>query len=426
MNFIRLSGVSIVIFIVIGVFLTAMILFMKKAFQKDTPCKISINNQDNLTKIVQMGQTLLAALSDNKIAVPSPCGGKGACKQCRVQIIKGAEDILEIDKASFSPKELKAGWRLSCQYKLRHDVTIHLPEQSLQLREFVGKVVSNKNEATFIKELVIEIPEMKDFTYQAGDYLQFYVPKYSTNTNDWKKNMDETYFDEWEKFGMFNCQISHDGEEKIVRAYSFASYPLEKQITKYNIRIATPPIKDGKISSKIPWGICSSYLFSLQPEDTVKLSGPFGESHMIDDDREVIFLIGGAGSSFARSHILSLFYEKNTKREVTLWYGARALRENMYQKEYETLADQYSNFHYHLVLSNPLPEDIEQGWPKDDPIKTNFLFKAFEEGQLKNMEMPEECLYYVCGPPLHNTSIMKLLDNYGVAKENIVLDDFGS
>ena len=204
------------------------------------------------------------------------------------------------------------------------------------------------------------------------------------------------------------------------------SYPLEKEITKYNVRIATPPIRDGKIVSNIPWGICSSYLFSLQSGDSVKLSGPFGESHMIDDDREVIFLIGGAGSSFGRSHIMSLFYGKKTKREVTLWYGARALRENMYQQEYETLAKEYPNFHYHLVLSDPLPEDIKQGWPTEDPIKTNFLFRAFEEGQLKNMESPEECLYYVCGPPLHNTSIMKLLDNYGVAKENIVLDDFGS
>lgn len=426
MNFLRLSSVSIFIFIAIGLFLTAMILFTKRALQKDTPCKISINNRDDLTKIAPMGQTLLAALSDNKIAIPSPCGGKGSCKQCRVRVTKGGEDILEIDKACFSPKELKEGWRLSCQYKLRHDITIQLPEQSLQLREFVGKVVSNKNEATFIKEIVIEIPTMKDFAYQAGDYLQFYVPKYSTNTNDWKKNMDQTYWEEWGKYGLFNCQISHDGEEKIVRAYSFASYPLEKEITKYNVRIATPPIRDGKIVSNIPWGICSSYLFSLQSGDSVKLSGPFGESHMIDDDREVIFLIGGAGSSFGRSHIMSLFYGKKTKREVTLWYGARALRENMYQQEYETLAKEYPNFHYHLVLSDPLPEDIKQGWPTEDPIKTNFLFRAFEEGQLKNMESPEECLYYVCGPPLHNTSIMKLLDNYGVAKENIVLDDFGS
>ena len=211
--------------------------------------------------------------------------------------------IRDRDKACFSPKELKEGWRLSCQYKLRHDITIQLPEQSLQLREFVGKVVSNKNEATFIKEIVIEIPTMKDFAYQAGDYLQFYVPKYSTNTNDWKKNMDQTYWEEWGKYGLFNCQISHDGEEKIVRAYSFASYPLEKEITKYNVRIATPPIRDGKIVSNIPWGICSSYLFSLQSGDSVKLSGPFGESHMIDDDREVIFLIGGAGSSLSLIHI---------------------------------------------------------------------------------------------------------------------------
>ncbi len=205
-----------------------------------------------------------------------------------------------------------------------------------------------------------------------------------------------------------------------------ASYPAEGGRLHFNIRIATPPFIAGKIAETIPWGICSSYTFGLKPGDKVRLSGPFGESYMINDDRELVFLIGGAGSSFGRSHILHLFYTENTKRKVTLWYGARSLKENIYQKEYEELAQKFSNFKYNLVLSEPLPDDIAQGWPAKDPLKTNFLFRAFQEGQLKVMEYPEECLFYVCGPPMHNKSILKLLDDYGVPRESIILDDFGN
>ena len=193
----------------------------------------------------------------------------------------------------------------------------------------------------------------------------------------------------------------------------------------FNIRIATPPFVNGKIG-EVPWGICSSYIFSLKPGDPIRLSGPYGESFMISDKRELIFLIGGAGSSFGRSHILHLLNTENSSRKISLWYGARSLKENIYQKEYEELTKKFPSFSYHLVLSEPLPEDIEAGWPPKDPVKTNFLFRAFEEGQLKKMDDPEECLFYVCGPPMHNKSILKLLDDYGVPRESIVLDDFGS
>ena len=215
-------------------------------------------------------------------------------------------------------------------------------------------------------------------------------------------------------------------DDDVIRAYSMASYPAEGRKLLFNIRIASPPMLKGVPDPSIPWGICSSYVFSLRPGDEVKLSGPYGESYMIDDDRELVFLIGGAGSSFGRSHILHLFLTENTKRKVTMWYGARSIKENIYEEEYTKLAQDFENFSYNLVLSEPLPEDIEAGWPKDDPVKTGFLFRSFEMGQLKNMEEPEECLYYVCGPPMHNMSVMKLLDDYGVPRENIVLDDFGS
>ena len=242
--------------------------------------------------------------------------------------------------------------------------------------------------------------------------------------------MQSQYFPDWEKFQLFDKKVDFSnlpvGNEEIIRAYSLASYPAERNLLRFNIRIATAPFIGGKISDDIPWGICSSYTFSLKPGDKVRLSGPYGESFMVDDQREVVFLIGGAGSSFGRSHILQLFRTDKTKRKVSMWYGARSLRENIYQEEYEQLAKEFPNFSYHLVLSEPLKEDLEAGWPQKDPIKTNFLFRAFEQGQLKAMDAPEECLFYVCGPPMHNKSILKLLDDYGVPRESIILDDFGS
>ncbi len=417
---------AIVAFVLIGLLLAGMILFTKAKFITSDECKIYINDNDDLTKTVQGGGTLLQALSSQGIAVPSPCGGKATCLQCRVRITEGASEPLETDRSTFTKKELKEGWRLSCQSKVKHDLHVFVDDSCLDIKEIEGTVVSNDNVATFIKELVVEIPEA--ITYQPGDYLQFHVPAFKTNTSDWKETMDPKYFPDWEKFKMFGTEIDFSslGKGEVIRAYSMASFPKEGKTLKFNIRIATPPFEGGRLSDKVPWGICSSYTFSLKPGDKVFLSGPYGESHMVHDDRELVFLIGGAGSSFGRSHILDLFYTKNTKRKVTLWYGARSLRENIYEEDYKKLEKDFPNFKYHLVLSEPLPEDIAAGWPKDDPIKTAFLFRAFETGQLKRMDYPEENLYYVCGPPLHNKSVMKLLDDYGVPRESIVLDDFGS
>lgn len=414
-------------FIIVGVLLASMILYAKYRLISTKPCRIGINQKEELAKFTEGGTTLLLALAENGIALPSPCGGKATCKQCKVQVVAGGGDILETDRASFSPKQLKEGWRLSCQCKVKNDVEIRVPENLLTLREFMGTVISNENVATFIKELVVEISEDEEVSYIPGDYLQFHVPGYATNTENWKSTIVEKYYADWERFHLFGVSISfQEPEEELIRAYSMASYPGEKNRLKFNVRIATPPFIKGEISKNIPWGVCSSYLFQLKQGDQLKLSGPFGESHMIHDQRELVFLIGGAGSSFGRSHILDLFKGKQTKRKVTLWYGARSLKENIYQEEYEKLEKEFANFHYELVLSEPAENDLAQGWPKNDPRKTNYLFKAFEEGQLKEMEEPENCLYYVCGPPLHNSSVLDLLDNYGVPSENIILDDFGS
>ncbi len=421
-----LSLYAISAFILIGVGLTSVILFTRAKFITAEDCAIEINDDPQLTKHVMSGGTLLNTLTTNDIPIPSPCGGKATCKQCRVQIVEGATEPLETDKATFTKKEIKEGWRLSCQCKVKHDMKLHLDPECLEVNEWKAKVISNENVATFIKELIVEVPE--DVPYRSGGYLQFHVPPFKANTEEWKQTMDSKYYEDWEKFGLFGKEVDFSslGEGDVIRAYSMASFPAEGRKLKFNIRIATPPFIAGKMADNIPWGICSAYTFNLKPGDEVLLSGPYGESFMIEDDRELVFLIGGAGSSFGRSHLMHLFLTENTHRKATMWYGARSIKENIYQDEYEKLDQDFENFSYRLVLSEPHSEDLEAGWPKEDPTKTNYLFKAFEEGQLKQMEYPEECLYYVCGPPLHNKSVLQLLDDYGVPRESIVLDDFGS
>lgn len=424
-----LSLYAMAAFLVIGVGLAALILFTRAKLVSSDMCTLTINNDDSLTMHIPCGTTLLTALTSHGIPIPSPCGGKATCKQCKVKVLEGAGPPLQTDIDTFTKKQLQEGWRLSCQAKVRGDLHIAVDEHALGVKEWTATVVSNNNVATFIKELVVEIPEGEEVPYRSGGYLQFHVPSFKTNTSDWKATMDPKFYHDWEKFGLFEKELDFsylpNPPNEVIRAYSTASYPAEGRKLLFNIRIATPPFVNGKMQD-VPWGICSSYTFSLKPGDKIRLSGPYGESFMIEDNRELVFLIGGAGSSFGRSHILHLFYTENTKRKGTLWYGARSLRENIYQKEYEELEKKFTNFCYRLVLSEPLPEDLETGWPSKDPIKTNFLFKAFEEGQLKGMDYPEECLFYVCGPPMHNKSVLKLLDDYGVPRESIVLDDFGS
>lgn len=417
-------------FVLIGTCLAALILFTKAKLVSTEECHIDVNHDKELSFDIPGGGTLLNALTSNGIPIPSPCGGKATCKQCRVQVVEKASEPLETEKGTFTKKQLADGWRLSCQTKVKHSMGVHVDEHALNVKTWEATVVSNENVATFIKELCVLLPEGEEVPYRSGGYLQFHVPPFKTDTSDWKETMDPKFYPDWEKYHLFGRMLDFShlplSPNEVIRAYSMASYPSEGRKLLFNIRIATPPFVQGKLVEGIPWGICSSYTFSLKPGDKVKLSGPYGESYMKEGSQELIFLIGGAGSSFGRSHILHLFYTENTKRKVTLWYGARSLKENIYQKEYEELEKRFPNFSYKLVLSEPLPEDIEKGWPAKDPLKTNFLFKAFEQGQLKLMDTPEDNFYYVCGPPMHNKSVLKLLDDYGVPRDNIVLDDFGS
>lgn len=418
-------GVACITFCAIGLLLSSVILLSRKCFIRSKPCRLNINNNPSLSKDINSGQSLLSALLNLGIGIPSPCGGKANCKQCKVRVTKHADAPLETDKATFSPQQLDKGWRLACQCRVQHDLNIEIEDRYLHTDSWSGVVISNENVATFIKELVIKLDNDAHIPFKPGGYLQITVPPYRTNTSDWKQTIDPKYHTDWEHFRLFDVVVDHSNlTSNQNKGYSLASYPAELPLIKFNVRIATPPIVNNQPKTDIPWGVCSSYIFSLKPNDRVTVSGPFGESFMKEDDRPLIFLIGGAGSSFARSHILDLLLEKNTKRDISLWYGARSLKENIYEEEYTALEKQFPNFHYHLVLSSPLQEDIDAGWDVQNPIKTNFLFKAFELGQLKLLDNPEEHLYYVCGPPLHNSSVLQLLDNYGVEKESIILDNF--
>lgn len=407
--------VSIVTFIIIGCALSILILIVKSWLSGAENVAVDVNGE---TKDAQLGDTLLTVLLTHDIKVPSPCGGKATCKQCKVQVLDNSVAPVESDKATFTRTELQEGWRLSCQTKVRKKIKVKVPESCLHVQEIVATVLSNCNVSTYIKELVVKLSNPID--YKPGAYLQCIVPAFCTNTSSW--GVDDQFIAEWDKYGMNNVDISFQPEDNFIRAYSLASYPAEGDIIKFNVRIASPPI--GQMHK--PWGVCSSYIFSLKKDDTVKLAGPYGESFMKDTDQELIFLIGGAGSSFARSHIMHLFRTERTKRKVTLWYGARSLKENIYQKDFSDLDREFDNFTYNLVLSTPGDDDIKQNWPINDKTKTGYVFQAFEIGQLKKLKEPDSCLYYVCGPPLHNISVIKLLDEYGVYEDNIVLDDFGN
>ena len=420
-----ISGVLVpIIFLtIVSLLLSFCILVAKRYLCSSEECIITINEEKE-EKVIA-GATLLENLLKLGYGIAAPCGGKATCHQCKVQVTEGGGDPLDVETMIFPPKKIKEGWRLSCQCKVKGPVKVHMDASALNVATFKAKVLSNLNVSTFIKELCIKTPDDQEIQYIPGDYMQIHIPAFTTHTKEWKSTIEEKYQKDWDDFSMFDRSLKFK-EEGEMRAYSLASHPKEGKVLKFTVRIASPPLKGGVIHPRIAWGLGSSYIFSLKDGDEVEVSGPYGESHMIENDRELIFLIGGAGASFARAHIMDLFYNKNTNRKVTLWYGARSLKENIYQEEFEKLDRERENFTYRLVLSEPEEEDIKNGWPKDDPIKTGFACNAFEEGQLKEMDAPEDALYYVCGPPMHNTIVMQTLYDYGVERESIVLDDFGN
>lgn len=404
---------SIAVFL--GVILTLVmgLLFARKKLTPQGNVTININHEKDL--VVEPGSSLLSTLSSNDIFLPSACGGGGTCAMCKCQVFEGAGDILPTEKGYFTRKEVQNHWRLGCQVKVRGDLKIAIPEEIFGIKKWECEVVSNHNVATFIKEFVVKLPEGEHLEFRSGGYIQIDVPKCEVNFSEMV--VEEEYRDEWDKFNMWNLKMKNP--EPIFRAYSMANHPAEGNIIMLNIRIATPPW-DRKANAfmKVNPGICSSFVFSRKPGDKVTISGPYGEFFIKDNNREMMFIGGGAGMAPMRSHIFHLFHTEKTNRKATFWYGGRSLRELFYVDEFEAIEKDFANFKFHIGLSEPKPEDNWKGY-------TGFIHKIILDEYLSKHPEPEEIDYYLCGPPQMNDAIFKMLDELGVPQENIAFDDFG-
>lgn len=404
---------SIIIFLIVIIFLVAMLLFARKKLTPQGEVTLTINDEKELT--VNPGSTVLSTLSTHKIFLPSACGGGGTCAMCKCQVTEGGGSILPTEVGYFTRKEAQNNWRLGCQVKVKEDMKINIPPEIFGIKKWECEVVSNHNVATFIKEFVVKLPEGEALDFKSGGYIQIDVPKCTVDYKDIE--VEDEYREDWEKFKMFDLKMKNP--EPIFRAYSMANHPAEDNIIMLNIRIATPPFdkKSGGFMKVNP-GICSSYIFSRKPGDKVTISGPYGEFFIKDTDKEMMFIGGGAGMAPMRSHIFDLYKTKNTKRKATFWYGGRSLRELFYVDEFEALEKENSNFSFHIGLSEPLPEDNWKGYK-------GFIHQMVIDEYLKNHPEPEEIEYYICGPPMMNEAVFKMLDEYGVPDEMIAFDDFG-
>jgi Na+-transporting NADH:ubiquinone oxidoreductase subunit F len=370
---------------------------------------ILVNGERDLA--TPTGGRLLGTLADNGIFVPSACGGGGTCGQCRVKVLKGGGELLPTEASLISKREAREGERLACQVTVFGSLEVRVPDDVFGVKKWDCTVRSNRNVATFIKELVLELPPGETIDFRAGGYVQLECPPHELSYSTME--IEEKFRADWERYGLFELE-SHV-KEATTRAYSMASYPEEKDIILLNVRIATPPPdKHGKV----PPGIMSSYIFNLKPGDRITASGPYGEFFARETDNEMVFIGGGAGMAPMRSHIYDQLKRLHSKRRMSFWYGARSLREAFYVGEFDELARQHDNFSWHLALSEPLPEDNWQG-----PV--GFIHEVLYEHYLKDHPAPEDCEYYLCGPPLMVGAVTHLLDELGVEKENVLFDDFG-
>ena len=391
-----------------------ILVIVRKKLTPQGKVKININNEKNIE--VEPGSSLLATLANEQIFLPSACGGGGNCGMCKCQVLEGGGTILPTETGFFSRKEQLDHWRLGSQVKVREDMKIAINPQIFGIKKWECEVVSNRNVATFIKEFVVKLPEGEHLKFESGGYIQIDVPKCDVNYKDIQVN--EEYVKDWEKFHMFDL-VMHNPEPQF-RAYSMASYPAEDNIIMLNVRIATPPfdrVNGGFM--KVNPGVCSSYIYSLKPGDKVTISGPYGEFHVKDTKREMIFIGGGAGMAPMRSHILDQFLTKHTDRKASFWYGGRSLRELFYIDDFKKIEADNPNFSFNIALSAPLPEDNWTGY-------VGNIHEVLFENYLKNHPEPEEIEYYLCGPPMMTQAVLNMLDNLGVPKEMIMFDDFGS
>ncbi|MEO1955059.1 MAG: NADH:ubiquinone reductase (Na(+)-transporting) subunit F, partial [Gammaproteobacteria bacterium] len=367
-------------------------------------------NDSAKSVVVQAGGKLLQTLASQNLFLSSACGGKGTCEQCKCQVLEGGGSILPTEEIYFTNKEKKEGWRLSCQVPVKDNMQIIVPSEVFGAKKWECEVISNDNVATFIKELVLKLPEGEEVGFKAGGYVQMEIPPYSLDYKSF--DILEEYHDDWDRFGVWDNKATT--REPVIRAYSMANYPNEKGIMKFNIRIASPPP-----GTDFPPGEMTSYIFNLKEGEKLTIFGPFGDFFAEDTDNEMVFIGGGAGMAPMRSHIFDQLLRLNSNRKITFFYGARSLREMFYTEEYDALAEKYVNFNWHVALSNPLPEDNWGGY-------TGFIHQVIHDQYLKNHDAPEDCEYYMCGPPMMMDACFKMLDDLGVEPEAIKFDDFGS
>ena len=406
MNLEIILGVAM--FTVIVLALVAVILVARSRLVNTGDVNIVVNGEKTLT--VPAGGKLLQTLAANNLFLASACGGGGSCAQCVCVIEEGGGDMLPTEAAHFTPREAKEGKRLSCQVAVKQDMKIEVPEEVFGVKQWECTVESNPNVATFIKELTLKLPEGENVDFRAGGYVQLEAPPHHVKFSDF--DIEEEYRGDWEHFGFF--KLESKVTEPVVRAYSMANYPEEKGVVKFNIRIATPPPR----TEGIPPGQMSSYVFNLKPGDKMRVYGPFGEFFAKDTDNEMVFIGGGAGMAPMRSHIFDQLKRLHSTRKISFWYGARSLREMFYEDDYNGLQEEFDNFQWHIALSDPQPEDNWEGY-------TGFIHNVVYENYLKDHPAPEDCEYYMCGPPMMNAAVINMLKNLGVEDDNILLDDFG-
>ena len=407
---------SVIIFLLIIIFLVGILLYVKKKLTPEGKVKININD-GYMEMETEPGSTLLSTLSNNKVILPSACGGGGTCGMCRCQVEEGGGSILPTETGFFTRKEQASNWRLGCQVKVKENMKVHIHQEVLGVKKWECEVVSNRNVATYIKEFVVKLPEGETLDFKSGGYIQIDVPKIDVDFKD--MDIDERFLPEWQQYKMFDLKMKNP--EPTFRAYSMANHPAEGNIVMLNIRIATPPFDrvNGGFQKLNP-GICSSFIFSRKPGDKVTISGPFGEFFLKDNDNEMMFIGGGAGMAPMRSHLFHLFHTvKETQKNVTFWYGARSWREVFYYEQFREIEKNFPNFKFHLALSDPQPEDNWTG-PK------GFIHQVIYDHYLSKHEEPEEIDYYLCGPPMMNSAVQKMLFDLGVPDENVLYDDFGS
>ncbi len=401
---------GVVLFTVIVLALVVLILLAKSKLVTSGEATVIINDDPEKAVKIPIGSKLLFGLADQKVFVPSACGGQGTCGECKLIVKEGGGDVLPTEKGKLTRKQIREGYRLSCQVTVKQDMKIEIPPEFFSIKKWECTVKSNRNVATFIKELILELPEGEDVGFRAGGYIQIEAPPHVVYYKDF--DIDEEYRPDWDKYNLWRYVSKVD--EHIVRAYSMANYPLEKGIIMLNVRIATPPpnVPDA------PPGQMSSYIFSLKPGDKVTISGPYGEFFARETDNEMIFIGGGAGMAPMRSHIFDQLKRLHSKRKISFWYGARSLREAFYVEDFNALQEEFPNFKWTLALSEPLPEDNWEG-------PTGFIHQVLYDLYLKDHPAPEDCEYYLCGPPMMISAVVKMLDNLGVERDNILFDDFG-